>query len=195
MTKKNLWQLQKMLCQKPLEEYTGPNSAHKLPNKCLSINYVLSDFLSGFEVDNRTNCWNWIKAKYNTGYGRLYQRGAHRISSSLFLGHSKGLYVLHSCDNPACVNPKHLRYGTQKENIVEAVKRKRLVNLGGWHHTKEAKAKISARSKGSNNPMYGVSIAGKDHPNWGKPRSEETKLKISESLKKKQFINQLKDKS
>jgi DNA invertase Pin-like site-specific DNA recombinase len=38
----------------------------------------------------------------------------------------EGLFVLHSCDNPPCCNPAHLRAGTQKENIEDAVERDRL---------------------------------------------------------------------
>jgi len=30
------------------------------------------------------------------------------------------MVVMHSCDNPPCVNPMHLRVGTQSENIIEA---------------------------------------------------------------------------
>lgn len=34
-------------------------------------------------------------------------------------------YVLHSCDNPPCVNPAHLRVGTGSENQQDAWDRKR----------------------------------------------------------------------
>jgi DNA-directed RNA polymerase specialized sigma subunit len=36
-----------------------------------------------------------------------------------------GLLVLHSCDQPACVNPLHLRIGTQRENVEDAARRGR----------------------------------------------------------------------
>jgi DNA-directed RNA polymerase specialized sigma24 family protein len=36
-----------------------------------------------------------------------------------------GRLVLHSCDNPPCVNPEHLRAGTQRDNRRDAVIRRR----------------------------------------------------------------------
>lgn len=37
----------------------------------------------------------------------------------------KGKVVMHECDNPSCINPDHLRIGTQQENIQDCVIRKR----------------------------------------------------------------------
>ena len=73
-------------------------------------------------------CWEWLGAKSGKGYGFLQQGGrgtpmmlAHRISYKIANGPiADRQYILHACDNPGCVNPKHLRAGTQSENIKEA---------------------------------------------------------------------------
>lgn len=31
----------------------------------------------------------------------------------------KGLVVRHKCDNPRCINPKHLEIGTQSQNLMD----------------------------------------------------------------------------
>jgi hypothetical protein len=91
------------------------------------------------KVDKRgeDECWLWTGAFYVQGYGKLYAgrnaKGstifyrAHRVSWELANGRSApdGLYVLHSCDNPPCVNPQHLRVGTGTENIGDRTDRKR----------------------------------------------------------------------
>ena len=57
------------------------------------------------------------------GYGR-FRLGhrvyyAHRIAYRLVHGHlMKGAVVMHSCDNPNCVNPAHLQAGSQRNNMA-----------------------------------------------------------------------------
>ncbi len=76
-------------------------------------------------------CWVWTaKATFPRGYGQFKVNGtpirAHRISFTLSKGAiSNGLCVLHSCDNPPCCNPKHLRLGTAKDNGEDMVSRGR----------------------------------------------------------------------
>lgn len=75
-------------------------------------------------------CWWWIGSRNPDGYGSFWFEEkivrAHQVSYRMFVGEiTPGLKVLHSCDEPSCVNPRHLRLGTQKENVQDAIKRGR----------------------------------------------------------------------
>jgi len=53
---------------------------------------------------------------------------AHRLSYQIHKGEiPEGMVVMHSCDNPSCVNPDHLSIGTQSQNIKEAIAKGRKV--------------------------------------------------------------------
>ena len=67
------------------------------------------------------------------GYGRLWFEGrmwmAHRLAWTQAHGPiPRGLFVLHSCDNPPCINPDHLFLGTQLDNMRDAAQKGRLVS-------------------------------------------------------------------
>ncbi len=87
--------------------------------------------------DGPNGCWVWTGARSH-GYGTLGARGkAHRHSYELANGPiPAGLDILHSCDNPPCVNPAHLRAGTAKDNARDAKERGRLVIPVGEHNGK-----------------------------------------------------------
>lgn len=54
---------------------------------------------------------------------------AHRLTYENEKGPiPKGAFILHSCDNPSCVNPDHLRVGNAKDNVADMDARKRRVS-------------------------------------------------------------------
>ncbi len=77
-------------------------------------------------------CWP-RKVSPGGAYGRVIVNGivtrAHRYSWTIHKGPiPDGMYVLHTCDNPACVNPAHLWLGTQQDNVDDMVAKGR----GHW---------------------------------------------------------------
>jgi hypothetical protein len=92
----------------------------------------VKSFDARLKFDEATGCWNWTGAIDRYGYGNVKRAGknlrAHRYAYEKLIGPiPAGACVLHSCDNPACCNPDHLRPGSQKDNIRDAIDRGRFV--------------------------------------------------------------------
>jgi HNH endonuclease len=86
-------------------------------------------------------CWHWTAAKDQDGYGIFSHgdenEGSHRIAYRLTRGRIPlGLMILHSCDTRHCVNPAHMRLGTQRENMEDMRARARGIlppPMAGWN--------------------------------------------------------------
>jgi hypothetical protein len=101
---------------------------------------IPSDFATNLDrfwskVDRSGSCWLWTGETNNHGYGRFafwHGSGRTRVFAHRMVLKLTGAsledsdVVMHSCDNPPCVNPAHLSIGTQLDNIRDAAVKKRL---------------------------------------------------------------------
>lgn len=81
-------------------------------------------------VQASSGCIEWTGRLLPKGYGRLIVNRrsvrAHRVAYEITRGPiPDGMMVLHSCDNPRCVNPDHLRTGTAADNWADVIARNR----------------------------------------------------------------------
>ena len=87
-------------------------------------------FAGRYEPDPFGGCFLWVGKRNDDGYGKFnreaYRGTAHRKSYEIAVGPiPDGAVVMHICDVPCCVNPAHLRAGTQLENIADRVSKNR----------------------------------------------------------------------
>lgn len=83
---------------------------------------LLDRFYDRIAYDRPDKCWEWMGTKDKDGYGDLRERRAHYKTHRLMWTewHRRpipaGQIVMHSCDNPPCLNPYHLMLGTRSQN-------------------------------------------------------------------------------
>lgn len=86
-------------------------------------------------------CWMWngpfsggmwwkgrklVRAKYGQFKEGRINVFAHRRAYEIAFGQiPAGAVIMHACDNPGCINPDHLRAGTQAENMRDMAEKKR----------------------------------------------------------------------
>lgn len=91
------------------------------------------NFMKKISFKANDKCWPWKGAVNIRGYGQFgivhMMTQASRISWHIFNGpFDVKLLVLHHCDNPNCVNPKHLYLGDKFDNERDKIIRKRHAN-------------------------------------------------------------------
>lgn len=100
---------------------------------------VAERFWAKVAIGEREQCWPWLGARSERGYGRFSLRGrnmrATRVAILLTRGEAppSGLHVCHTCDNPICVNPSHLWIGTHHQNMADLIAKGRHQNKSKTH--------------------------------------------------------------
>lgn len=133
------------------------------------------EFLS---VETDCGCRQWRSSTDGKlGYGKITLNNksyyAHRLSweDAHDAAIPAGMVVMHSCDNPGCIEPSHLILGTQKDNISDQISKNRHVRGWGEKHTlakltnrqaDEIRERFSAggTTKAALAREYGLSAAG-----------------------------------
>lgn len=111
-------------CSRPCSARHGAKNSHK------TWGTIEERFWAKVEKLGDDDCWNWTGSSRPAGYGVISKNGKQTSATHVSLEiHGtvipSGLWVLHKCDNPRCVNPKHLYVGTPKQNSKDAVLRNR----------------------------------------------------------------------
>lgn len=96
---------------------------------------------ANYKKGTQSSCWEWLGKLAWNGYGKIhYYKGyknycttyAHIVSWEIFNSAIKPInkVIMHTCDNRRCVNPNHLKLGTQQENLQDMRNKKRDSKIG-----------------------------------------------------------------
>lgn len=140
--------------------FYAPPCAHRLycSRACLDANkaFSIDRFWQRVAVGQIGECWPWLAGHdAGDGYGRAFDgertRPAHALALEICMGRRlrRGLIALHSCDNPPCCNPWHLREGTPADNTQDRIDRGRLTVP-----YRDYPVPMSRRPTGLRNGMY-----------------------------------------
>lgn len=101
-------------------------------------------------MQEQSKCSLWQGAKNKAGYGITWFQNKWSYAHRAAVNAKPGDVVRHTCDNPSCVNPSHLKIGTHKENSQDMVNKNRQVKGSQSHLAKldEETVRLIKISKG-----------------------------------------------
>lgn len=124
-----------------------------------------------------SGCWDW-RGCLNNGYGfygaeRQYVY-AHVVSYELHVGPTNGLWVLHECDRPICVQPNHLHLGSNALNVEERERRGRSAKRARNGNAKLSEAEVEFIRSSSLSQVSVASLLGVSQSTISSIRRRET---------------------
>lgn len=130
-----------------------------------------------------TGCWLWTHSE-RLGYGRFWIKSvciaAHRASYEAYKGKiTNGLWVLHKCDTPSCVNPDHLFLGTSSDNQKDSYQK-------GRSRSSKQFGELNTQSKLTAKIVNKIRSEYKKDSRYGRQKELAQKYKIARST-----INQI----
>lgn len=130
----------------------GPNPSWAALEQLEPLWYTMTMKRFWDKVQKTDGCWNWKAGirSLKTGYGCFKYKGkvidTHRFVWFLTYGEiPKGKLIYHTCDNRLCVNPTHLFLGSYRDNLLDAIKKKRFIPFKNSPYTQ--KGRISDHRK------------------------------------------------
>lgn len=166
---------------------TEDTMEHKLTDQELEI--LGGRLFRTIEVDEDTNCWNCTRTKNHDGYAYIqFKQRAYRAHRIAWIVKNQeripdAKVIRHLCHNPACINPKHLEIGTQRDNVMDSVRAgRRKIPAPRTHaetlsiYQDRRPQEVVARAHGVTIDVvkkiwYGATgskITGHQKPNWSK---------------------------
>jgi hypothetical protein len=116
------------------------------------------------ETGSHTVCWPVKRGQDGDGYGILKVAGknvrAHRLMFALYWPSIEAPVVRHNCNNPACINPAHLRAGTPADNASDRTLSNRGGDLRGMNNGR-AKLSDDVVRQIRSSPLSGADLARK----------------------------------
>lgn len=95
-----------------------------IPAESALLAAKVTEFWTNVHKRGQGQCWPWTGYEED-GYGRFFfegkMRGAHELAVTFTTGErrAQALDTCHSCNNPICCNPNHLRFDTRRGNVAD----------------------------------------------------------------------------